>query len=79
MVKDDLQQFRALNGKHRGAPCWHSQIELPPEEKKLLDRAMADHTITGRAVSLWLEQRGIRVATHSIQRHQRKDCRCEND
>jgi hypothetical protein len=77
MALDELLEFRELNAV-QGAKCWYGQLDIKPADRALLDKAMADPAISARAISLWLENRGFDVKYHSISRHVRKDCRCNN-
>ena len=78
MTLDELAEFRDLNTV-QGAKCWYGQLNIKPADRALLDKAMADPAISGRAISLWLENRGFDVKYHSIARHVRKDCRCSHE
>lgn len=78
MAKDELEQFRALTGRG-GFRCWYELLKLDQTEINLLDKAMADPTISAKAVSVWLEQRKIRVGHQAVYRHSRRDCGCQND
>jgi hypothetical protein len=52
--------------------------ELKPEDRKDLEQAMQDETITGSAIQRALRNNGYAISGNMIRRHRRKDCPCGN-
>ncbi len=75
----DLDDIRSMN-QRRGPTC-RTGIMLAAMEATLAQTvrdALADDTITGKALSHWLGKRhGIEIGYYSLARHGNGDCACE--
>lgn len=52
--------------------------DLKPEDRKDLEQALLDETITGSAIHRALRNNGYAISGNMIRRHRRKDCPCGN-
>ena len=76
MGADPLAEFRSLS-KSAQVKCPLANVANLTPEWEALESAIADSTITQKAIELWLAKRGISdIKAQSIGRHRRKDCRC---
>ena len=71
----DLSEFHALRSE-KGPRCTFELFDVAQADREALTAACADQSITNRAISMWLEARGIECSLHVIARHRRGECRC---
>ena len=48
------------------------------DDREPVERALADSSITGSAISRVLRRRGVDLSDASIQRHRRRVCQCND-
>ncbi len=75
----DLDDIRSMN-QRRGGTCRTGKMLAAMEASlaQTVRDALADETITGKALSHWLKKRHrIVVGYWSLTRHGNGDCRCE--
>lgn len=76
MEADALAEFRSLS-KYAQVKCPLANVAYLTPEWEALESAIADSTITQKAIELWLAKRGISdIKAQAIGRHRRKDCAC---
>lgn len=84
LVKRDLlAEIQEAEAEHYtgGTPCSIKGIldSLEPDDAKALVQAFNDPSIKGTTISKVLKGRGFAAATpHTVQRHRRGGCACEN-
>jgi hypothetical protein len=71
-LADDIQAARLVGGKK----CALAEFKkkLSPEDRRGLDRAIADPAVSGRAICRALEKRGLVFAVGYIPKHRRGKC-----
>jgi hypothetical protein len=52
--------------------------KMSKDEQAELNKALADHSITGSAIKRALNLYGHEIGASSIYRHRRKECTCES-
>ena len=59
-------------------PCrvWSTKENLSKQDAKELDEALADPSVTGKAIADVLKARGHNINQGSVTRHRRGDCAC---
>jgi hypothetical protein len=65
----------------KGPPCSVGVIinQLSPDDLVALNDALADLTITGRAITAALTAEGYKVRDYAVNRHRRGICMCGVD
>ena len=63
----------------KGPRCWWHNVsgKLDAKDLKTVGQAFAQTEITSKAISKWLEKRGVLAESGSIARHRRGDCGCK--
>jgi hypothetical protein len=71
-----LQRETMRTGKKR---CRFVEFyeRLSPNEQAGIEAAMKDPSINGTTIARFFDRRGMSISGHSIQRHRRKDCTCD--
>jgi alkylated DNA nucleotide flippase Atl1 len=76
-VLDEMRQLQS--SKPRGAKCTLGQLTkmLGADDAQAVGEAMADQMIDSNTISVWLSGRGYQIKRHTVARHRRKECRCD--
>jgi len=76
-VLDELRKLQS--SKQRGAKCTLGQLikTMGEEDVHAINEAMADVMIDSNTISVWLSNRGYQIKRHTVARHRRKECRCD--
>jgi hypothetical protein len=60
----------------KGPRCQYQLIKMAEEHRAALDEALKRREITGKAIELWLSEKGIDWRQFNVNRHRRGDCGC---
>ena len=63
----------------KGPRCWwqNATSKLDTKDLKTIGQAFGQTDITSKAISKWLEKRGLVAESGSVARHRRGDCGCK--
>lgn len=73
---DELRKMQA--GKQRGAKCTAGLLSrtLPDEDRAAFVQALKDELIDSNTIAVWLERKGYFIKRHTVARHRRRECQC---
>lgn len=74
-MSDLLDEFRAET-KTGGRPCWFAILDVTDDQRKKLDAAMHDGSISNSAISSVLGKWGNPVGSGSVRKHRIGECIC---
>jgi|APGre2960657373_1045057.scaffolds.fasta_scaffold155669_2 hypothetical protein len=72
----ELQKMQSF--KPRGAKCTAGLVSriLGGKDREALIEALGDQTIDANTISVWLDRKGHKVRRHTVARHRRGECAC---
>jgi hypothetical protein len=72
----ELQKMQSF--KTRGAKCTAGLVSriLQGKDRAAFFEALKDETIDANTISVWLDRKGHKVRRHTVARHRRGECAC---
>lgn len=77
-VQEIIEEIRQSSPR-KGPSCSVGMIlrSVGGDQAKALNAAMSDLDIQSGAIAKWLGKQGFDCKSHTVARHRRKECRCE--
>lgn len=81
VTKDLFAEIQEAESTHYtgGTPCTIKGIidSMAPADAESLTKAFADPSIKGTTITKVLKGRGFAISAHTVQRHRRGGCSCD--